>query len=204
MRNKRLIGLVILIMIVLLIGSGCSRYKPRPVDITKGEYYDDLEYEKMSNKDKEKYCNDLAVELDNLQNRSETAQTRLAENRETIKTLTQDLRDAEREYANLSAQVDELSKQLGEQDIQMAFICRQGATDKKLEETNTPVLCDRWGDVSKSYGALDLVSRDIVPSIVILDREGYVRFYIAGYMPKAEALGETVIAVLKPYEPEGA
>jgi len=99
---------------------------------------------------------------------------------------------------------DELGKQLGEQDIQMAFICRQGATDKKLEETNTPVLCDRWGDVAKSYGALDLVSRDIIPSIVILDRDGYVRFYIAGYMPKAGALGETVTAVLKPYEPEGA
>ena len=99
---------------------------------------------------------------------------------------------------------DELGKQLDEQDIQMAFICRQGATDKKLEETNTPVLCDRWGDVAKSYGALDLVSRDIVPSIVILNREGYVRFFIAGYMPTAEALGETVVAVLKPYEPEGA
>ena len=99
---------------------------------------------------------------------------------------------------------DELGKQLAEQDIRMAFICRQGATDKKLEETNTPVLCDRRGDVAKSYGALDLVSRDISPSIVILDREGYIRFLIAGYMPKADTLGETVVVVLKPYEPEGA
>jgi peroxiredoxin len=99
---------------------------------------------------------------------------------------------------------DALGKELEAQDVQMAFICRQGATDKKLEETSTPVLCDRWGDVAKSYGALNLVSRDIVPSIVILDRDGFVRFYIAGYMPKAEALGETVVAVLKPYEPEGA
>jgi peroxiredoxin len=102
------------------------------------------------------------------------------------------------------ASYDTLGVKLGQQDIQMVFICRQGATDKKLEGTNTPVLCDRWGDAAKSYGALDLVSRDINPSIVILDREGYVRFYIAGYMPKAESLGETVVAVLKPYEPEGA
>jgi hypothetical protein len=105
---------MILIVMVLVIGSGCSRYKPRPVDITKGEYYEDEEYEKMSNKDKEKYCNALATELEDLQRRSETAQNQLTENRETIKTLTQDLRDSEREYANLSAQVDELTKQLQE------------------------------------------------------------------------------------------
>lgn len=114
MRDKRLIGLLVLIIMVLAIGSGCSRYKPRPVDITKGEYYDDLEYEKMSNKDKEKYCNALATELDDLQARSETAQNQLTENRESIKTLTQELKEAEKEYANLHAQVDELTKQLQE------------------------------------------------------------------------------------------
>jgi peroxiredoxin len=97
---------------------------------------------------------------------------------------------------------DELAADLGENDVKMAFICREGATDKKLESSGLPVLCDRWGDVSKSYGALNLVSRDIIPSIVVLDREGFVRFYIAGYMPKAETLGETIVAVLKPYEEE--
>jgi hypothetical protein len=114
MLDRNMVRVLIVIMLVLMVGTGCSRYKPRPVDISKGEYYDDEEYEKMSNKDKEKYCNALAEELIDLQQRSETAQNQLQENKETIRQLTGDLRDAEREYTNLSAQVDELTKQLQE------------------------------------------------------------------------------------------
>jgi peroxiredoxin len=102
------------------------------------------------------------------------------------------------------ASYDALGTELREKDIKLMFVCRQGAKDKKLDEGETPVLYDRWGDVAKSYGSLNLVSRDIVPSIVILDQNGYIRFYIAGYMPKADALGETVVAVLKPYGQESA
>ena len=48
---------------VLALAAGCSSYKPRPVDIAKGEYYEDTEYKKLSKKDKEAYCKALAAEL---------------------------------------------------------------------------------------------------------------------------------------------
>jgi hypothetical protein len=98
--------------LILILGVGCSRYKPRPIDISEGEYYEDEEYQKLSKKDREIYCEKLAEELGVLEDRSETALNELNHNKEEIKRLTTELRDAEREYANLSAQVDELSKQL--------------------------------------------------------------------------------------------
>lgn len=114
MLNRRLISLLIVIPMILLVGAGCSRYKPRPIDISKGEYYEDEEYQKISKNDREVYCQKLADELEVLQDRSETASNQLDHNREEIKRLTVELRDAERVYTNLSAQVDELSKQLQE------------------------------------------------------------------------------------------
>ena len=62
MVTKRTV-LVIAIGAVLALAAGCSSYRPRPVDITKGEYYEDTEYKKLSKKDKEAYCKALAAEL---------------------------------------------------------------------------------------------------------------------------------------------
>jgi nucleoid-associated protein YgaU len=114
MIDKRILTLLIIVSVALVLGSGCSRYKPPPIDISKGEYYEEEEYQKLSKKDREVYCKVLAEELENLQNRSETAQQQLTENKERIKVLTQELRDAEREYATMTAQIDDLTKQIEE------------------------------------------------------------------------------------------
>ena len=112
MRFKECMYVVLSIMLILLVGAGCSRYKPRPIDISEGEYYEDEEYEKLSKNDRERYCTSLAGELGSLQQRSENAQTELADNKGRIKSLTLELREAEKTYATLSAQVDDLTKQL--------------------------------------------------------------------------------------------
>lgn len=98
----------------LLVIVGCSGYKARPVDVTKGEYYEDTEYKKLSKKDRESYCKALAAEFDALQARSKKAEAELAANKDRIKVLTKELRDAEREYAAYTAEIDELTKQLEE------------------------------------------------------------------------------------------
>ncbi len=116
MLNKKSIILVIIPMI-LFLGAGCSRYKPRPIDISKGEYYEDEEYKKLSKNDREEYCRTLAVELESLQGRSEKAQEELTAKKERIHTLTKDLRDAEKVYANLSAHIDEFTKQIQELEM---------------------------------------------------------------------------------------
>lgn len=112
MRFRECVNVLLCISLILLVGAGCSRYKPRPIDITKGEYYEDEEYQKLSKKDQEVYCQALAEELENLEVRSEKAQNELADNKERIKHLTLELREAEKTYATLSAQVDDLTKQL--------------------------------------------------------------------------------------------
>jgi hypothetical protein len=100
------------VLLILALGAGCSRYKPQPVDITKGEYYEGEEFQKLSKKDREAYCRSLADELVNLQQRSEQAQSNLENDKERIKNLTLELREAEKNYATLTAQIDDLTKQL--------------------------------------------------------------------------------------------
>jgi hypothetical protein len=113
MRSKKgTYVIMISVLLILVIGSGCSRYKPQPIDITKGEYYEGEEYQKLSKKDREAYCRALADELVNLQTRSESAQNELENNKERIKNLTLELREAEKNYATLTAQIDDLTKQL--------------------------------------------------------------------------------------------
>jgi len=109
--NKRQIIALMFIPLIVVVAAGCSRYQPRDIDISKGEYYEDEEYQKLSKKQREQYCTDLATELETLEQRSETAQTQLEQNKEDIQTLTKDLRDAEREYSRLRNQVDELTLQ---------------------------------------------------------------------------------------------
>ncbi len=62
--------LVLAALPALFAFTGCSGHKPRPIDITKGEYYEGVEYEKLSKKDREAYCRALATELDDLQDRA--------------------------------------------------------------------------------------------------------------------------------------
>ena len=114
MSRKNIVLLLIVIPMVLLLGAGCSRHKARPIDISQGEYYEDEEYQKLSKKDREAYCVALAEELDNLKARSDKAESELTQNKEDIRNLTKDLRDAERQYSTLSTQIDELTRQKDE------------------------------------------------------------------------------------------
>ncbi|MBN1164547.1 MAG: LysM peptidoglycan-binding domain-containing protein [Candidatus Krumholzibacteriota bacterium] len=114
MLNKKAIKLLIFIPVILVLVSGCSRYEPRSIDITKGEYYEEEEYQKLSKKDREAYCAKLAGELESLTRRSEDAQAQFEKNKQDIRTMTQELRDAERDYSRLTTELDELNQQLQE------------------------------------------------------------------------------------------
>jgi hypothetical protein len=106
--------ILIAVLAILALVAGCSSYKARPVDISKGEYYEDTEYKKLSKKDRDAYCKALASELDGLSTRSKQAEAALTQNKEKIKTLTKELREAEKQYAAYTAEIDELTKQLQE------------------------------------------------------------------------------------------
>ncbi len=112
--NKRFLIALVFIPLIIVLAAGCSRHTPRDIDISEGEYYEDEEYQKLSEKQREQYCAGLASELDTLETRSETGQAQLEQNKTDIQTLTKDLRDSEREYSRLRNTVDELTLQLQE------------------------------------------------------------------------------------------
>ncbi len=112
MLDRKRMLIILIVPLILLVAAGCTRYKPRPIDISNGEYYEDEEYQKLSKKDREEYCRNLAEELERLQARSDKASSELNDNQQSIEQLTKDIRDAERVYANMNAHVDELTKQL--------------------------------------------------------------------------------------------
>jgi nucleoid-associated protein YgaU len=105
-------GFVLATGMVLAFAAGCSSYRPRPVDIAKGEYYEDTEYNKLSKEDREAYCKALAAELQALNDRSKSAEATLAKNKDRIKVLTRDLREAEKAYTAYTTEIDELTMQL--------------------------------------------------------------------------------------------
>ncbi len=107
-------ALILWIGAAVILVAGCSGYKARPVDVQKGEYYEDTEYKKLSKEDRDSYCKALASELATLQDRSTKAEAQLAQNKDKVKNLTKELRDAERSYASYTAEIDELTKQLEE------------------------------------------------------------------------------------------
>jgi nucleoid-associated protein YgaU len=111
MRKQSTSSLIAFLAVFALL-AGCAGYKPRPVDIAKGEYYEDTEYEKLSKKDRETYCRALASELDGLQSRAQNAESTVTQNKDKIRNLTRELRDAERQYAAYTTEIDELTKQL--------------------------------------------------------------------------------------------
>lgn len=117
MSHVKVISLIALISITLLLGVGCSKYVPREIDISEGEYYSDEEYQKLSGEDREEYCQKLAQEMEELKSRSETAQEDLESNKERIEKLTENLREASTEYSRLNTKIDELSKRLQELSI---------------------------------------------------------------------------------------
>ena len=96
---------------------------------------------------------------------------------------------------------DGLEDDLRDRNVQLVFICHRGKSlEKKLYE-GAPMLRDRWGLVAKSYGARDYLTGNTHPVIVMLDEEGFIRFYAAGYLPSADDLEVTAATVLH-LEPE--
>jgi peroxiredoxin len=58
------------------------------------------------------------------------------------------------------------------------------------------VLYDRLGEVARMYGAMDVVTEDLVPSLFLIDESGRVRYIAIGALPSPDALLATARGVL--------
>lgn len=85
-------------------------------------------------------------------------------------------------------------------DVRTVAVCRSsGAIPASLPESDAGaiVLRDRWGDLAGQYGVTDVLSRDAVPAVVILDPRGKVRYVSAGAIPDLAIVEGIVNGVLE-------
>ncbi len=64
---KRLIVIAVMAVLALgLVGSGCSKKVAREANVSIGDYYTEEEFDRLSKKQRDAYCEDLAGELERL------------------------------------------------------------------------------------------------------------------------------------------
>jgi peroxiredoxin len=87
---------------------------------------------------------------------------------------------------------------LAAQGVRLVFVSQQRPIQPLRHAWKGMVIVhDRQGDVARSYGAVDLVSGDTVPSLYLLDRSGKVRYYAVGRLPTPSELLAISLAVLE-------
>ena len=87
---------------------------------------------------------------------------------------------------------------LAAQSVRLVFVCQQRPV-KALRHAwkGMVIVHDRQGDVARSYGAVDVISTDTVPSLYLLDKKGKVRYYAVGRLPAPSELLAISLAVLE-------
>lgn len=99
------------------------------------------------------------------------------------------------------AQIGDALRQRG---VRVMIVCAERDLKNPRAWDNLWLLYDRRGEVARRYGALDVITGDIVPAVFVLDRKGRVRYLAAGSMPSAEDLRELVLDVLRLNEAAGS
>jgi nucleoid-associated protein YgaU len=108
------VRLVLLIAVFGLIATGCSRSKGRHVDVSAGEYYSEEEYEELSRKRKNEYCEALEQELAMLQGQVGEKRGELTATRKQIESLKNRITPIERELLRIDSDIRSLTSQIDE------------------------------------------------------------------------------------------
>jgi len=91
--------------ILLLWSFGCSQSEGLRVNISEGEYYSEDEYAKLSDRQKEAYCEALAKELALLKKGSSDRETDLKTTNEQIKKLKSELEPLENNLLKIESDI---------------------------------------------------------------------------------------------------
>jgi hypothetical protein len=103
---------VLLIGLLGILVSGCSRSSGRHVDVAAGEYYSEEEYVELSNKEKENYCSNLQNELNMLQGQVDERRGDLTTTRKQIESLRNQITPIERELLRIDSDIRSLTSQI--------------------------------------------------------------------------------------------
>ncbi len=102
----------ILVGVAFLLLAGCSKTTGRHVDVSKGEYYGEDEFAKLSNSEKSAYCAALEAERNRVQTEHTLAQEDLVATRKEIDALRKKITPVEKEILKLESDIRTLSGQI--------------------------------------------------------------------------------------------
>lgn len=125
---KRVVTLFSLGLLLVWM-AGCSGQKGLKVDVTEGEYYSELEYEELSNKQKEMYCDALAKELALVNQGSSDLQTELTTTEAEIERLRDEIGPLEESLLKIDSDIRTLENRVQElEDLPKTWVIKPGET----------------------------------------------------------------------------
>ena len=111
-----LVALIVAALVapLVVVSGGCSRSKKREVDVSAGEYYGEDELLEMSDRSKNKYCQDLGTELTRTQAEFEAKTQDLKDTREAVDATRLAIDPVEREVLRLESDIRTLNDLIAE------------------------------------------------------------------------------------------
>ncbi len=94
---------------IAFVTSGCSGSKKKEVDVSAGEYYGEDEIAEMSDRKKNKYCEELAAELTRTKQDFESKTQELRETRDAIDATRLKMDPVERDVLRLESDIRTLN-----------------------------------------------------------------------------------------------
>lgn len=111
-RSKAFLGFVAVLLVVS--GLGCSGGKRQMVNVAAGEYYSEDDYEKLSNKEKEAYCQALSKQLAMLKRGLDDRKGELEAAKESIEKMKAELGPIESELIRIESDIRTLKHEIRE------------------------------------------------------------------------------------------
>ena len=103
-----------LVALAMCALSGCGKTSGRHVDVSKGEYYSEAQFDSLSNGDKSKYCSDLEAEKARLEAEVATNQADVQATRKSIESLRGQISPTEKEILKLESEIRTLTSQINQ------------------------------------------------------------------------------------------
>lgn len=110
---KKVVTLFSLALLLVWM-AGCSGQKGLKVDVSEGEYYSEVEYEELSNSQKEAYCDALAKELALVNQGSAERESDLNANKTEIERLRSEIGPLEENLLQIDSDIRTLENRLNE------------------------------------------------------------------------------------------
>lgn len=103
------------------------------VDVSKGQFYSEQEYQKLSKKERRAYCDALAAEAERQASRAKELQAKLSAERSKIEDLSNKIKEIDAQLKPLESQVADLEKQINElKSLPTEWTVRSGESLSKI------------------------------------------------------------------------